>query len=287
MIKIGYRKFPQATLKVFDLPSTTFPDGTQQVWKLPELPFGEVKVYWFYEAESELIKIVQLGLLFKHESIRATLVVPYLPYARQDKEVSNTSCFAKATLGKFVEHFESVVTTDVHSDMWHHFHRNVQDEPITPLINEVLYDIARPVTIVYPDHGAYTRYNEDPILSTKPFIVLDKVRDQLSGKITHLAIKSITTDGTRQLPGDFVIVDDISDYGGTFLAAAKTLQELDPQSISLYVTHFLGHGDINRFATAGIQVVYTSDSLSYYRANQKPVDNQTTKVKIVGKYEIK
>lgn len=70
MITIEYKKFPQASLKTVPLNYTQFPDGTTQVWKLSEMPTGEIKVIWKYEKEDELIKIIQLSHLLTYETNR-------------------------------------------------------------------------------------------------------------------------------------------------------------------------------------------------------------------------
>lgn len=266
MIKIEYKKFPAASVKQIPMNLTVFPDGTTQVWKLAEIPCGDVQVTWYYENESEVLQIMQLGLLLEREHQKAHLYVPYLPYARQDKEITNESCFAKVLLNKVFEHYKSVTTLDVHSDTWH-IHPHIKNVEPTVYFERTLNHIHMDVTIVYPDEGAYFRYKDNTALQGRPYIILSKVRDQLTGKITSLEIKSITTDGTRVVPENYLIVDDISDYGGTFILAATALhKQLKVNTISLYVTHFLGHGGFERLSSAGITTVYTSDSLTHYRA---------------------
>lgn len=287
MITINYKKFPAAGWKTINLNSTTFPDGTTQVWKLDEMPFGIVDVLWQYENELELIKIMQLGLLFKHESVKSRLIVPYLPYSRQDKDVSNESCFAKATLKPFIENYENVIVSDVHSDAWNYIHKGLLVDAPTGYFRRAIHSIGVPVTVVFPDQGAYNRYGNDPALLNLPYVVINKTRDQLTGKITSIYVDKITTDGTRVLPKDYLIVDDISDYGGTFLGVAKALiNDLEVNSISLYVTHFLGHGEIDRFYNAGIKRIYTTDSLTAYRASKEQLTvNPQTKLEVLGSYK--
>jgi phosphoribosylpyrophosphate synthetase len=78
-----------------------------------------------------------------------------------------------------------------------------------------------------------------------------------------------------------LIVDDISDYGGTFKMTSKALLKEFPQAfIGLYVTHYLGHGGIASFREAGIQRVYTSDSLTLYRQS-KGLDEINQGLKVI------
>ena len=73
---------------------TTFSDKTTQVWKLTNLK-NSLHVVWDFENESEIIHLAQLKDLADASGIDfSTLLISYLPYARQDKEVSNETTFA-------------------------------------------------------------------------------------------------------------------------------------------------------------------------------------------------
>lgn len=252
-----------------EISTTIFPDGTSQVWKIDvDKMRGEaVTVVWEYEQEVELIWLNQLLVLLYQSNVTVeNLLIPYLPYARQDKQVSDTRTFAREVFLELLlkEYVVKVSTLDVHSPC-PSVHNYYPWDSLTGALSNFI-----PTHIVFPDKGSKKRYHSlfgphSPYSS----IVLDKDRDQLTGKINSLVISEEHSDKILAEGGDlrFLIVDDISDYGGTFKKAAKFLREtyVDNITIGLYVTHFLGHGDLNEFAESGISSIYTSDSLSAYR----------------------
>lgn len=128
----------------------------------------------------------------------------------------------------------------------------------------------KPDVLVFPDASAYERYKE--MVNELPIIVMDKVRDPLTGWITSLEFNTEKSDmewiSQQQVQSNVpacLIIDDLSDYGGTFKRVAASLKENFNCGIGLYVTHFLNHGDINSYLESGISKIYTTDSLSVYR----------------------
>lgn len=247
---------------------TIFPDKTSQVWKLDEkYRYGTVVLTWEWEGnESELIWLNQLiCLLYQMEATITELYIPYLPYARQDKEVDNEATFARYVFLELLlkEHVRKVTTLDIHSGS-----DSVQSYAPFKYISQAIAESDADV-IVYPDAGSYNRYN-DWIQSTYGLttIVLDKVRNQLTGKIEGLDVNKDLTDyiSSDDNQCKMLIIDDLSDYGGTFKHASKFLHNrYSGCDVSLYVTHFLGHGDIASYKEAGIASIYTTPSLYEYR----------------------
>lgn len=267
----------------YEIKPTIFPDKTSQVWKIDDWRLEPnpvfAKIEWYWEEESELIWINQLICLLYQLGIEIDdLYIPYLPYARQDKEVSNTTTFAKQVFLEMLlkEHVSRVSTLDAHSE-----HPAIRSYAPTHIRKAM--DMFDPHLIVFPDAGAYNRYSYG--LSDIHVLVIDKVRNQLTGKIEGLTLNQELSEYQGAEEGEdykLLIVDDLSDYGGTFKFASKFLKEqLYPNSnvdVGLYVTHFLNHGDINSYAEAGISKIYTTDSLTPYRNRYNPVDENIVKI---------
>lgn len=97
---------------------THFPDGTSQIWKLPEefLTSNNVKITWFFENEREIIDLGSLRKLLKHSAYKH-LHIPFLPYGRQDKEVSNYNTFNLEVLADILNTygFSLITSVDVHN----------------------------------------------------------------------------------------------------------------------------------------------------------------------------
>lgn len=260
----------------FEIKPTIFPDKTSQVWKIDDFRLDPkpkfAKIEWYWEEESELIWINQLICLLYQLKIEIyELYIPYLPYARQDKEVSNTSTFAKHVFLEMLlkEHVGVVTTLDSHSH-----HSAIRS--YTPTQIRKAMDLFDPHLIVFPDVGAYNRYAYG--LSDIHVLVIDKVRNQLTGKIEGLTLNKDLSEYYGAEEGEkykLLIVDDLVDGGMTYIKASEFLkQELFPQSsveIGLYVTHGIFSKGASVLFDSGINKIYTTDSLEAYR-NRYNVD---------------
>lgn len=227
---------------------TIFPDGTVQVWKLSDELIeklksvsGEIEVYWEYQSDSELVPVLQLAYLIEN-IVNATnnfyelvLNCPFLPYGRQDKDVSNTSCFG---LNVFMDlvfiKYNVVKTVDVHNPSFnftHSWYRDRAFENTIPFteINKVITQLGIDV-VLFPDKGAAARYNQ---MSAKEVVIADKVRNQLTGEIVGIQIFE-----PYKLTGkNVLVVDDICDGGRTFIELAAEAKKYTPLTMSLWTTH--------------------------------------------------
>jgi phosphoribosylpyrophosphate synthetase len=258
---------------------TIFPDKTSQVWKLdlsnyPKTPRTQwhsptknpLKVVWNFEFEQELIWVNQLiCLLFQSDIVIDELYIPYLPYGRQDKEVSNELTFAREVFLEILmkERVRRVSTLDSHS-----YSRHIDSYSASRYINRAIkeYD---PNVLVFPDYGAYHRYKDVNTSALLPVVVLDKVRDQKTGWITSLKLDEKYTDmnwWSRQhimsnVP-KFLIIDDICDGGATFNRASIFIHdEFKHSDVALYVTHGIYSKGFDEMIDSGISRFYTTQSL--------------------------
>jgi ribose-phosphate pyrophosphokinase len=234
---------------------TIFPDGTSQVWKLPEefLEAEEVTIVWNFEAERELVDLMSLRMLLSQE---VTLHMPYLPFGRQDKEISNDATFNLQVLAHVLNslNFTKVTTVDAHNP--HAAGKIIEDFhniPVGPLHSRIIEQV-KPNYIVYPDYGASLRYK-----TKLPTIVAMKVRDQATGKIMghELNEKYDLKKGDHLL-----IVDDICDGGATFISVADMLhRQRSGLVVDLFVTHGIFSKGRQHLLDNGIHAVYTTNSL--------------------------
>ena len=251
---------------------TKFPDGTSQVWKLSEELLvscelcDKYRVTWIFENEGELFQIFQL-LNFLVGSFKEKPVVlncPFLPYSRQDKEVSNKSCSALNTfcmiIGVFVDELQ---TFDVHNPSFFEnkklcpfkFTNILPYDQINKIIKEEKIDL-----LIFPDEGASTRY-PDLHLSEIKSVSADKIRDQLTGEIIGLELPPIT------IGASVLVVDDLCDGGRTFIELAKAIKNNYPVEVILYVSHGIFSKGIKTVFDAGYDKIYTKDGLQADRSS--------------------
>lgn len=238
---------------------TIFPDGTSQVWKLPTdvlrvdyLP-DKMEVVWHFESEAEVMHLCQLSaLVYKYTQNSPDLVIPFLPYGRQDKAVSNDTTFAlRIFINVIQEFFEKISTFDSHSLINRDGFKSldVNDQVYTAL------NQSGASLVCFPDKGATTRgYDLNGISSFN----LEKKRDQSTGIIEGL-VCPLPLDLTDKT---ILLVDDIADGGRTFIESAKLLYSMGAAHVDLYVTHGIFSQGIHILTELGkLRNIYTTDSI--------------------------
>lgn len=253
---------------------TIFPDKTSQVWLLNDELLDQAYrsamqgfmcyVKWDFEAEAELIHVLQLIDLLRSKGIADSnirLEMPFLPYGRQDKHVSNSSTFGLYTfmniLNKVIPEVEKV-TFDAHSTVAEQI-KNLRNDSPMPEISSIIQDLRHELNIslilCYPDKGSRDRYNpanfEKVTSGVKDVVVMEKTRNQLTGALEMAGV-------TQDLTGQYVlIIDDLCDYGNTFILAAKELYKAGAKEVYLYVSHGIFSGGINVLFKANIKRIFT------------------------------
>lgn len=234
---------------------TIFPDNTSQVWKLPQglLSLSNyAHITWVFQHEGEFMHLAQLKQLLDSYGFTSTLILKYLPYGRQDKEVGNDATFALRTFNKYLDfmNFNEIICMDPHSNVSLEYVRNFKAEypieEVLHLFNEYEHDL-----LCYPDKGALSKYKD--IYKTS-YMYGEKVRDQLTGNITSYEIKGQSVKGQKVL-----IVDDICDGGMTFKLLTKELLEAGAKEVNLFVSHGIFSKGLKTLHDSGIKRIFTTD----------------------------
>lgn len=240
-------------LNGYKVPYTLFPDNTSQVWGIPEKAFESesYEIEWDFFHEMEFIHLAQLKDLIDKRNVYkdVNLYVPYLPFARQDKDVLNDRTFALHTFAKLINGlgFNKITSLDTHS--------NVAENLITYFENlspkehiEFSFKESCSEVIAVPDAGAYTRYGSMVDYSS---IIGNKVRNQKTGHIEEYTFEG-NPKGKKVL-----IVDDICDGGMTFRLLSKSLLDAGAKEVNLYVTHGIFSKGLKVLKKDGINRIFT------------------------------
>ncbi len=247
---------------------TIFPDGTSQVWQLPDVNSNN-HIEWRFEHEGELFHLAQLKTLIDTTAASAgtnVLHMPYLPYARQDKHVANDESFALRPFAKWINlmKFDQVSFCDAHSGMATILIENSVN--IEPRVMTPEYFDA----FCFPDKGAQDRYTRllDTEQNKKPFMFGQKVRDQTTGYITHYEIES------NSIPYRIIhVVDDLCDGGKTFEILGQSLKDSrGTDYLYLYVTHGIFSKGLDKLMECYSRIYvkhivgsYTAEMLAYIK----------------------
>lgn len=240
---------------------TIFPDGTSQIWKISGLDKKNFNIEWNFEHEGELFHLQQLVHLIRTGRVPCpiNLYMPFLPYSRQDKHVSNETTFALQTFAKAINgmKFDEVSTIDAHSNVAEILFEDFKDikptESILFACRKLENDsnTQNPI-FAFPDSGSYHRYSALLWYVNNP-IIGDKSRNQLTGYIEQYNIKG---DPKNE---DILIIDDICDGGMTFRLMAKELYKQGAKSVHLYITHGIFSKGLPILRAAGIKRIFTKD----------------------------
>lgn len=233
---------------------TKFPDNTSQVWNLaPEiLNQRKTVVRWEFESEQEFMYLAQLKDLLDENEVISTLILPYLPYGRQDKIISNETTFALRTFAKLLNslNFDRVDIYDPHNLIAFNLICNSEHWLPDPDISHTLSKF-RPDYLCYPDKGAAEKYSGR--FHGTPYFCAKKMRDQFNGKIMGLEL--INPPNVSGF--DILIIDDICDGGATFIGLAKILKTNGAKNIGLHVSHGLFTKGIKILIESGINRIFT------------------------------
>lgn len=246
--------------------TTIFPDKTSQIWQIEPFEKGFIRLFiieWTFESESELMHVLQLATLLKHDysDYNITLSMPYLPYARQDKNVTNNSTFALSVFKDVLlksDLFDSIHVEDVHNpSSVPEFINNMYatNEMIKNIIIDKYVDI-----ICFPDKGATLR-NYD--IQNLPSITLEKKRNAFTGEIEGLQFND---ENHINLSGKTILIaDDLGDGMRTFIEATKLLKSNGANKVCVYTTHGL--------YTKGTKICFDAGIDKIFNLNGEVIDN--------------
>lgn len=235
---------------------TIFPDGTSQIWMIDENLITNAfnTVEWDFTHEGEIIHLAQLKDLLdsfrkNRHIMRFELFMPFLPYARQDKPISNTTTFSLLSFAKLINamEFDLVHSLDAHSNVANLVIKNFFSLSPISMIEKICRQQLRPDLVCYPDKGARDRYSG----FHKVNIYGEKVRDQLTGHISHYELIGECKDK------NVLIIDDICDGGATFIKLAQALHKAGAKEVHLFVTHGIFSKGLRVLKDAGISRIFT------------------------------
>jgi len=239
---------------------TRFPDGTSQIWKID---FDTILTHkgtahvirMEYHSEADIINLMQLKMLLDSLDLKKEpiLSMEYLPYARQDKDVDNNTCFALRAFAKIINllDFNKVAIMDAHSEIAEEVIDNFYGYFPMQMFS-TLFVTLDSFVICYPDGGALEKYKD--IYSNEleePVVYAEKTRNALTGEITHMRLYGDVRDKS------VLIVDDICDGGATFTRLASLLYAEGATEVNLFVAHGIFSKGLDVLFNAGIKRVFT------------------------------
>lgn len=194
--------------------------------------------------------------------MQVDVVLPYLPYSRQDRAANAGDSFSLAVIGNILNNHPAisrVITFDAHSDVAGAAIQRLVNIPIEALFHDYGYpNVKFPINthdkvLVIPDQGAFKKLMKIADKFTDVAIAI-KTRDTQTGR---LEVKQVIGDVYGK---DCLIVDDICDGGGTFVLLAQRLYAQGAKNIDLFTTHGIYTKGLDPLLKAGITNIMCTDS---------------------------
>ena len=251
-----HANFVKSELKIF-------PDGESKITLKGKLSKNKTVVVQsiYPPVDSNLLQALSLVSKAKDHSTEVVAVIPYLGYARQDREFLPGEIVTMKTLGKLFKGAgaSKIIVVDIHSKIGlKHF--KIKTENLSAISDLVTYfkkiTLKNPI-IVSPDQGGKERAKEFAKKFGSDFIALNKQRDRKTGKV------EIKTEGLRTvIDRDVILVDDMISTGGSIIQATKFLKKQKCKKVFVACTHALLVNDADKkILKSGVAKIVSTNSI--------------------------
>ncbi|MDG6965128.1 MAG: ribose-phosphate pyrophosphokinase [Nitrososphaerota archaeon] len=214
-----------------------------------------------HPVDQHLFQLLLASHQLSEEGAKVTAVVPYLAYARQDKQFLPGE---SVTLGIVAHLMRSagvrrMVTVDIHSaEGLALFSFPIYSVSAIPSLVEYVKEQVAPraPVVISPDFGGSKRTEAFAALYGAPFLQLAKTRDRVSGEVT-VAGSKLEVEGK-----DVLLVDDIISTGGTMRAAAETVMSQGARRAIAVCVHGLFMGNaLDMLERASVKTVICTNTV--------------------------
>ena len=217
----------------------TFPDGESKITikKIPKKKIILVVQSTFPPVDSNLLHLLSIVSQARKYSSKIYAIIPYLGYARQDREFLNGEVVTVSVVGKMLKSVgtKKVIVVDIHSKLALK-QLGISAENVSAVSNLANYTkklrLKDPL-VVSPDQGGKERASKFASALKTDFIALKKHRDRKNGKINILTSKVSVKNR------DLILVDDMISTGGSIIKAARFLKKQKCRRIYVACTHGL------------------------------------------------
>ena len=239
-----------------------FPDGESKITLIGKLSKKKsIVVQSIYPpVDTNLVQALSLITKAKENSSEVIAVIPYMGYARQDREFLPGEIVTMKVLGKLFKSAgaSKIIVVDIHSSIGlKHF--SIKTKNVTAIPDLVGFfkklSLKNPL-IVSPDQGGKERAKEFAKEFNSDYIALEKTRDRKTGKV------KIKTKNLEVKNRDLILVDDIISTGGSIIKATQFLKKQKCKRIFVACTHALLMNDAeNKIKKAGVTSIISTNTI--------------------------
>ncbi len=239
-----------------------FPDGETRITLDGTISEGMAVVVQSTHPPVDTNLIAALSLISKasQKSDNVVAVVPYMGYARQDREFLPGEIVTMKMLGRLFEGAGAsrIITVDIHSMVGlEHLGRADNVSAIPGLARYFGGLKLKEPMAVSPDQGGRDRAEEFAGVMGIPWMALEKSRDRKTGRVR------INTGTAEEASGrDLILVDDMISTGGSMIKAAQFLKRNKCRRMFVACTHALLINDAyKRIRQAGVSRIVSTNTI--------------------------
>ena len=248
--------------KYVDVDTRTFPDGESKITFRHNLKKSVVLIVQstYPPVDTNLLQILSIISEVKKISSKIYAIMPYMGYARQDRQFLNGEIATMSVVAKMLQAAgaKKIIAVDIHSKTaLRHFKIPTENVSAIPELAKYLkkLKLKNPI-VVSPDTGGSLRAKKFADILKSDFITLKKSRNRKTGKVS---IRSTKADVNGK---DLIIVDDIISTGGSIVKATQFLKKQKCKRVFVVCTHGLLVGDAEKnIKKAGVTQIISTNTI--------------------------
>ncbi len=239
----------------------TFPDGESYIRFLDQVRGEDVALIQSTHPpqDTNLLRLLLMASTAKRLGARSVIaVVPYLAYARQDKEFLKGEAVSIDVVIRLIEAsgVDELITFDIHSeDILERFSIPAKSISAVPALAEHVKSMGLSGALsVAPDEGAIGLAKIASGILGGGWSWMRKERDRVTGEI-RMWLEEVDASGR-----DVAVFDDMVSTGGTMARAVSLLKSSGARRVVCACTHPLLVGDaLSRILGAGCEALVGTD----------------------------
>ena len=242
--------------------SRVFPDGESKITikKIPRQSIVLVVQSTFPPVDTNLLHLLSVISKVRKYSSKIYAVMPYIGYARQDREFLEGEIITISVIGQMLRTVgtKKVITIDIHSTKALK-ELKISSENVTAVFELVKYfkklRITNPL-VLSPGSGGKQRAKEFAKLLGTDFLYLEKNRNKKTGQVNILTSKVSVKNR------NIILVDDMISTGGSIIKSTQFLKKQKCKRIFVACTHALLVNDAEkRIRNAGVSQIISTNTI--------------------------
>ena len=240
----------------------TFPDGESKITvnQIPKKSIVLVVQSTYPPVDTNLLELISIVSKVQKFSSKIYAVIPYMGYARQDREFLGGEIVTIGVVGRLLKAsgVKKILTLDIHSKLALK-ELKISSESVSAMGELVKYfqkmSLKDPL-VVSPDLGGKDRAQAFANLLKTDFIALKKHRDRKTGKVNILSGKVEVKNR------DLILVDDMISTGGSIVKATQFLKKQKCKRVFVACTHaLLVNEAAKKIKSAGVSQIVSTNTI--------------------------